>query len=106
MEGMRHMEAVDCLRFLRGRRLASKSRDGRVCVWDLAGRRQICAWKVRHPPYYFGCISEMLIINTPQLLCMGSSSVPGTACGSLRRDSQVLHLSGKICNNSALAPIA
>ena len=47
MEGVRHTESVDCIRFLRGRRLASKSRDGRICVWDLASRKQICAWKVR-----------------------------------------------------------
>lgn len=47
MEGSsRHMEALDCIRFLPGGRLASKSRDGRMCVWDLAARRQLATWKV------------------------------------------------------------
>ena len=48
MEGScRHMEALDCIRFLPGGRLASKSHDGRMCVWDLGARRQLSTWKVR-----------------------------------------------------------
>ena len=44
--GSRHLEALDCMRFLPGGRLASKSRDGRMCVWDLAARGQLATWKV------------------------------------------------------------
>ena len=47
MEGpVRHMESLDCIRCLPGSRLATKSRDGRMCIWDLATRTQLCAWKV------------------------------------------------------------
>ena len=45
--GAQHWEAVDCLRFLAGGRLASKSMDGRMLVWDTARRLQLASWKVR-----------------------------------------------------------
>lgn len=44
----RHLEAIDCMRILPGDRLATKSGDGRIIMWDLAARRQICTWKVRN----------------------------------------------------------
>ncbi|CAK0786987.1 hypothetical protein CVIRNUC_010203 [Coccomyxa viridis] len=44
--GAQHWEAVDSLRFLAGGRLASKSLDGRMLVWDTAQRLQLASWKV------------------------------------------------------------
>jgi hypothetical protein len=44
--GAQHWEAVDCLRFLPCRRLASKSLDGRMFVWDTERREQLASWKV------------------------------------------------------------
>ena len=44
--GAQHWEAVDSLRFLAGGRLASKSLDGRMLVWDTARRLQLASWKV------------------------------------------------------------
>jgi hypothetical protein len=56
LEGaVRHMESLDCMRFLPGSRLATKSRDGRMCIWDLATRQQLCAWKVWRS---FACAAE------------------------------------------------
>ena len=43
--GAQHREAVDSLRFLAGGRLASKSLDGRMLVWDTAQRLQLASWK-------------------------------------------------------------
>ncbi|CAL8464853.1 g4388 [Coccomyxa elongata] len=42
----RHFEAIDCMRILPGNRLATKSGDGRMIVWDLAAKKQISCWKV------------------------------------------------------------
>ncbi|DBA88802.1 TPA: hypothetical protein ACH3X1_004216 [Trebouxia sp. C0004] len=42
----RHTETIDCMQFLCQNRLATKSADGRMCVWDMAGRQQLSAWKV------------------------------------------------------------
>lgn len=44
--GAQHWEAIDSLRFLPGGRLASKSLDGRMLVWDTARRLQLASWKV------------------------------------------------------------
>ena len=44
--GAQHWEAIDSLRFLAGGRLASKSLDGRMLVWDTAQRLQLASWKV------------------------------------------------------------
>ena len=45
---------TDCLslvqRFLTPERLATKSVDGRMCIWDMAARRQLSTWKVSIPP--------------------------------------------------------
>lgn len=45
----RHFEAIDCMRILPGNRLATKSGDGRMIVWDLAAKKQISCWKVKIP---------------------------------------------------------
>ena len=46
VKGGGHSEAIDCLRFLPGDRLVSKSSDGRMFVWNVASGEQIAAWKV------------------------------------------------------------
>ena len=50
MEGGSHGEAaVDGALFLDAGRLTTRSADGRVCVWDFAGRRLLATWKARPP---------------------------------------------------------
>lgn len=45
--GGQHWEALDSLQFLAGgTRLASKSLDGRMLVWDAMQRLQLASWKV------------------------------------------------------------
>ena len=48
--GAQHWEAIDCMRFLRGSRLATKSLDGRMLVWDTAKRLHLASWKVPPSP--------------------------------------------------------
>lgn len=48
MEGdAKHFEAIDCMRILPGKRLVTKSGNGRMIVWDLAAKIQISSWKVK-----------------------------------------------------------
>lgn len=42
-----HSRTLDCLAFLPRNRLASKSTDGKVVVWDYLTMKQVCAWQVR-----------------------------------------------------------
>ena len=48
--GAQHWEAIDCMRFLAGGRLATKSLDGRMLVWDTTKSLQLASWKVPHLP--------------------------------------------------------
>ena len=41
-----HSESVDCISFLPDNRLATKSTDGRMFVWDTTTQEQKTAWKV------------------------------------------------------------
>ncbi|DBA70304.1 TPA: hypothetical protein ACH3X2_011731 [Trebouxia sp. C0005] len=41
----RHTETIDCMQFLCHNRLATKSVDGRMCVWDMAAWKQLSSWK-------------------------------------------------------------
>ncbi|KAG7672116.1 putative Polycomb group protein FIE2 [Nannochloris sp. 'desiccata'] len=41
-----HSETIDCLSFLPDNRLATKSTDGRMIVWDVTRAEQKAAWKV------------------------------------------------------------
>jgi len=45
--GAQHWEAIDSMRFLAGSRLATKSLDGRMLVWDTVKRLHLASWKVR-----------------------------------------------------------
>eukprot|EP00963_Diacronema_lutheri_P002532 scaffold177_cov334-Pavlova_lutheri.AAC.35 len=42
-----HSKMVDCLAFLSGNRMASKSTDGKVIIWNYELMEQVCAWQVR-----------------------------------------------------------
>jgi WD40 repeat protein len=44
--GSGHGESIDCLSFLPANRLATKSTDGRMFVWDTTTQEQKAAWKV------------------------------------------------------------
>ena len=41
-----HSESIDCLSFLPDNRLATKSTDGRMFVWDVSTAEQKAAWKI------------------------------------------------------------
>ena len=41
-----HSEAVDCLQYLPGNRLATKSSDGRMFVWNVGTGKSLTSWKV------------------------------------------------------------
>jgi WD40 repeat protein len=45
-DGGSHSESIDCLSFLPDNRLATKSTDGRMFVWDTTTAEQKAAWKV------------------------------------------------------------
>ena len=58
-----HMESLDCLRFLDGSRLASKSADGRLIISDFQQRSQLLSWKVR-TPLHNACRRCTLVVKT------------------------------------------
>jgi WD40 repeat protein len=45
----RHSDAIDCASFLGEGKLATKSTDGRVIIWDWAVRKGSVTWKVGLP---------------------------------------------------------
>lgn len=46
VRGGGHSEGIDCMKFLPRGRLATKSSDGRMFVWDAASGEQLAGWKV------------------------------------------------------------
>ena len=46
LSGGSHGDTLECLRFLPGHRLVSKSSDGVMLAWDMAARCKLASWKV------------------------------------------------------------
>jgi hypothetical protein len=77
MEGGSHGEAaVDGALFLDAGRLATRSADGRVCVWDFAGRRLLATWKAR-PPRAPPQHNECCIVRVRSWSLVAAPAVPG-----------------------------
>ncbi|DBB08847.1 hypothetical protein WJX82_004976 [Trebouxia sp. C0006] len=72
----RHTETIDCMQFLSQNRLATKSVDGRMCVWDLAARKQLSSWKVPSCNVGGGWASRCRFGCTPDgaYICVGNTT--------------------------------
>lgn len=72
----RHTETIDCMRFLTPERLATKSVDGRMCIWDMAARRQLSTWKVPSCSVGGGWSSRCQFGATPDgaYICVGNTT--------------------------------
>ncbi|KAK9807273.1 hypothetical protein WJX73_006418 [Symbiochloris irregularis] len=69
--GTSHGDTVDCLRFLPGGRLASKSGDGTMNVWDFDARSVISSWKV--PSGGMGARCAFGSTADGRFICVGNS---------------------------------
>ncbi|KAA6427675.1 MAG: hypothetical protein FRX49_02338 [Trebouxia sp. A1-2] len=72
----RHTETIDCMQFLCHNRLATKSVDGRMCVWDMAAWKQLSSWKVPSCTVGGGWASRCRFGCTPDgaYICVGNTT--------------------------------
>ena len=78
LSGPSHTDALECMRFLPGGRLATKSADGAMNVWNIAARSHIASWKVSptcnppNIPYWaaytplLSAVGRMLPVTSPE----------------------------------------
>ena len=50
-----HTDVLECMRFLPGHRLVTRSCDGTMHVWDYASRAKIASYKVGQAGHMSGC---------------------------------------------------
>lgn len=72
----KHTEGIDCMRYFSAHRLATKSVDGRMTVWDLEARTQISTWKVPSCSIGGGLSSRCQFGATPDgaYICVGNTT--------------------------------